>query len=83
MDLFGDGFVLLRFGEAETSGLADAATARGIPLKTIDISQADVAALYGGALVLVRPDGHVAWRSDQAPADPGAVLDCVRGADPA
>jgi hypothetical protein len=28
----------------------------------------------------VRPDGHVAWRGDEVPADPGAVLDQVRGA---
>jgi hypothetical protein len=30
--------------------------------------------------VLVRPDGHVAWRGDDAPADPLAVIDLVRGA---
>jgi hypothetical protein len=30
--------------------------------------------------VLVRPDGHVAWRSDIMPDDPLAVADCVRGA---
>lgn len=26
------------------------------------------------------PDGFVAWRGDEVPADPGAVLDVVRGA---
>jgi hypothetical protein len=30
--------------------------------------------------VLVRPDGHVAWRSDTMPDDPLAVVDRVRGA---
>jgi hypothetical protein len=30
-------------------------------------------------LVLVRPDHHVAWRGDAAPADWDAVLDRVRG----
>jgi hypothetical protein len=30
--------------------------------------------------VLVRPDGHVAWRGDSLPADVGALLDTVRGA---
>jgi flavin-dependent monooxygenase StaC len=36
--------------------------------------------LYERALVLVRPDGHVAWRADQEPADAAALADCVRGA---
>ena len=31
--------------------------------------------------MLVRPDGHVAWRSDELPADPLALADRVRGAD--
>jgi hypothetical protein len=30
--------------------------------------------------VLVRPDGHVAWRADAPPADPRALADRVRGA---
>jgi hypothetical protein len=29
--------------------------------------------------VLVRPDGHVAWRADAEPADAGALIDMVRG----
>jgi hypothetical protein len=29
--------------------------------------------------VLVRPDGHVAWRSDREPDDAGALIDLVRG----
>jgi hypothetical protein len=35
--------------------------------------------VYGRSLVLVRPDGHVAWRADAPPADPLAVIDRVRG----
>jgi hypothetical protein len=30
--------------------------------------------------VLVRPDGHVAWRGDEAPTDATTVIDRVRGA---
>mgnify|MGYP001616036697 CR=1 FL=1 len=35
---------------------------------------------YARQLVLVRPDGHVAWRADVLPDDPLALIDCVRGA---
>jgi flavin-dependent monooxygenase StaC len=30
--------------------------------------------------VLVRPDGHVAWRADAPLGDPTALVDRVRGA---
>jgi 2-polyprenyl-6-methoxyphenol hydroxylase-like FAD-dependent oxidoreductase len=38
-------------------------------------------ALYCTSLNGFEPDGHVAWRSDDPPADPLALADCVRGAD--
>ena len=31
-------------------------------------------------LVLVRPDGHVAWREDACPDDASVLIDRVRGA---
>ena len=34
---------------------------------------------YRRRLVLVRPDGHVAWRDDREPPDPGVLIDTVRG----
>jgi len=82
LDLFGREFVLLRFGAAETGDapLADAARQRGLPFAVHDIPRADIAALYQRRLVLVRPDGHVAWRGDTAPKDPLSVIDRVRGA---
>jgi FAD-dependent monooxygenase len=57
-----------------------AAHARGVPLKLAALPDATIAERYGCALALVRPDGHIAWRGDTAPADPGALIDCVRGA---
>ena len=57
-----------------------AARDRGVPFETHDIGDAAICALYEKKLVLVRPDGHVAWRSDTAPSDAAAVIDRVRGA---
>jgi hypothetical protein len=82
LDLFGDGFVLLRFGgSAEDAGaIAVAAEQRGVPLRVVAIEDAEIARLYERSLVLVRPDGHVGWRGDAAPADVAAMIDTVRGA---
>ena len=80
LDLFGDGFVLLRFDRTQdATPLDDAAAARGVPLRVIDVADSHIANLYGRKLVLVRPDGHVAWRSDRCPDDAGRIIDRVRG----
>ena len=39
-----------------------------------------IAQLYERALVIVRPDGHVAWRADTMHQDPLSLADRVRGA---
>lgn len=82
LDLFGRGFVLLRFGTAppDVTALVNAAARRAVPLQVVDIADERIAALYERGLVLVRPDGHSAWRADQLPVDPLALVDRVRGA---
>ena len=82
IDLFGKGFVLFAFGGAagEGEGLAAAARSRGMPLALVPIDDEAIAKLYERRLVLVRPDGMVAWRGDAPPADPLALVDLVRGA---
>ena len=82
LDLFGRGFTLLRFGDAapEVSAIERGFAARGVPLTVERISDPEIAALYERHLVLVRPDGHVAWRGDQLPPDLLAFVDRVRGA---
>jgi 2-polyprenyl-6-methoxyphenol hydroxylase-like FAD-dependent oxidoreductase len=82
LDLFGAGFVLLAFADMLTAALERAAAARGVPLTVHRIEQREIADLYGRALVLVRPDGHVAWRGDRLPEDALALIDTVRGAGP-
>jgi hypothetical protein len=81
LDLFGRGFVLLRFaGASDSSAISAAAAARNVPLAVHDVAEPEAAELYERVLVLVRPDGHVAWRADAPPADAGALIDRVRGA---
>jgi hypothetical protein len=81
LDLFGNGFVLLCFAGScdRATPLIRAAERRGVPLRAVAIDDPDVAARYGAAFVLVRPDAHVAWRGDDAAA-PDAIIDRVRGA---
>ncbi|MDO9403783.1 MAG: FAD-dependent monooxygenase [Polaromonas sp.] len=82
LDLFGRGFTLLRFGGAsvDVQPLVDAAAERGVPLSVVDIGEPELAKLYERRLVLVRPDGHSAWRGDALPEDAMALVDIVRGA---
>jgi hypothetical protein len=50
-----------------------------MPLDVCDVDEPEAAALYERRLVLVRPDGHVAWRDDREPADAGMLIDTARG----
>lgn len=81
IDLFGSGFVLMRFdGAPPASPFGAAAEDRCLPLTVVDCADPAIAALYERKLVLVRPDGHVAWRGDGWPADLTGLVDRVRGA---
>jgi len=77
-DAMGDGFTLLRFDRSiDVDKLRGAATKRGVPLTVLDV---DAEAPYRHALVLSRPDQHVAWRGDALPDDPLSLVDTIRGA---
>lgn len=80
LDLFGKGFVLLRFGAQNVEALTAAAARVGMPLTVVDVDQPEIAAIYERGLCLVRPDGHTAWRGDEPPEDAKALIDTVRGA---
>ena len=80
-DALGGGFGLLRFDRSiAVDGLTASAAQRGFPLSVLDIEDAAAKALYAKKLVLVRPDRHVAWRSDAVPDDPLELIDHLRGA---
>ncbi len=82
LDLFGRGFVLLRLGAQPPAvqALVEAAAQVGLPLRVVDVVHDEAQALYQRRLVLVRPDGSVAWRADGLPADVATLVDTVRGA---
>jgi hypothetical protein len=79
-DAMGDGFALLRFeNSVDVSAIESAANERGVPLRTIDVTRENAGAPYQEKLILSRPDQHIAWRGDNVPADPQALLDKLIG----
>lgn len=81
LDHFGPGFTLVRSGaRPDVTALEDAARARAIPLSVLDLDDPRLELLYEKALVLVRPDGHVAWRGQTLPDDVDDLVDLIRGA---
>jgi FAD-dependent monooxygenase len=74
-DHYGLWWTLITFQESDQSdlGVSNAfkkATEKvGLPLKTVElVDEHHARKLWGKDFVLVRPDGHVAWRSDNAPS---------------
>jgi len=81
LDLYARDYVLIRFGykAPEGSEMVEAAKSRRVPIVVQRIDDAEAASIYGASLVLVRPDGHVAWRGDSVPNNPVEIIDRVRG----
>lgn len=86
LDLFGRGFVLLSFNQSHEHGaergidaLRAAFAQRHVPLQVVPVAENSVAKLYERDLVLVRPDGHVAWRGNTV-SNALMIADVVRGA---
>ena len=84
LDLFGRTFVLLVFGDInanQSSALRLAFERRHIPLDVHRIDNPAMARLYERQWVLVRPDGHVAWRGDSI-VDADTIVAVVTGHRP-
>jgi len=79
-DQLGPDFTLL---EIATLPTPPAWTAAGSFLTRLRLNRPDLLELFGASYLLVRPDHLVAWRGDLLPADPGPLLDRVRGGGPA
>ncbi len=64
----------------DVAPLLQAAEARGVPLKVLDLKAPGARALYAKKLTMVRPDQYVAWRGDTVPQDSVKLIDLLRGA---
>lgn len=85
LDLFGRGYVLLDFSGTVENGparLLAVAQAAQVPVTHVHVENSEAAELYQKRYVLVRPDGHIAWRGDAMVDDPVALIDLVRGGAP-
>ncbi len=79
-DSLGGGFTLLRLDESvDAQPLLEAARQRGVPLTLLDVLAFDRGP-YREALVISRPDLHIAWRGNALPADALGLIDHLRGA---
>ena len=67
-------------GRCSRSGIAATASKVGLPLKVVELDEAKVRETYERDLVLVRPDGHVAWRGNELPKHATDLTNTIRGA---
>jgi len=82
LDLFGKGFTLIVLSSkiADAAPFTTAAQKVGLSLEIRSLDIPEVRDVYERPLVLVRPDGHVAWRGDMIPQDALEIINRVRGA---
>jgi len=74
-DKFGPDFTLLQLNrDISVTPIIDAAKSREVPLDLLQIEDEGLRALYEADLVLIRPDHHVAWRSESPPLNPSQLF---------
>ncbi|MBZ9887647.1 FAD-dependent oxidoreductase [Mesorhizobium sp. BR1-1-3] len=79
-DAMGPDYTLLRFDPSiDVTTFLAAADAIAVPVRLLDVTAEDAAGVYDKALVLSRPDQHVAWRGDTAPTDPLGLIQLICG----
>ena len=77
----GDGFTLVVVGSQDLTNLATSARDAGVPLTIVEIDD-DFDAVFQDAIVLVRPDHHIAWSGSASPEDWSPVLAVATGRRP-
>lgn len=76
-DALGPEYTLLRCDpNIDAAPLLQAAATHGLPLALLDVAKE----AYDNALIIARPDQHIAWRGNAMPGDPNALIRLLRGA---
>ena len=79
-DVLGCDYTLLDLrGDCRTAPLEVAFDALGAPLEILHLDESRIREVYGASVFLLRPDLHIAWRGDGAPADPVGLAERVTG----
>ena len=80
-DKIGDGYTLLRLGDAkhDTSALQKAFAAIGAPFAVLDVPALAARDICERDLILLRPDMHVAWRGNTSPDNPQRLAAMATG----
>jgi len=79
-DVVGHWYTLLHFGGGGDICEFEAAfRAIGAPLTVLHLDEPHMHKLYDKSMFLLRPDMHIAWRGDKAPASVGKLVDRVTG----
>jgi len=79
-DRLGPDFTLLVTDRsADTTALIESARATGVPLRQVTLPEGPWRSRLGAALLLVRPDHHVAWRGDCFTVPASVLLNTIGG----
>ncbi|MDM7968166.1 MAG: FAD-dependent oxidoreductase [Paracoccaceae bacterium] len=74
-DCLASEFTLISIGKSsEADAFSKAARIEGVPLTVVKKSRGGEADDYAAAMILVRPDGFVAWVGDSVPESPAIIL---------
>jgi hypothetical protein len=77
---YGDHYTLLRLdGRTDGASFDQAFAAIGAPLKLLSLDDAHAREIYGYDMMLLRPDLHIAWRGNAAPADAAKLARMATG----
>lgn len=79
LDWFGRDYVLLEQQAGSGAAMREAISRLGAPVRSQTLDGAQLGNLFERRFVLVRPDGHVAWRGDAMPADLDRIAARVTG----